>query len=92
MVKNVKKENYPQRYTQKVKNKTKPNYPSPPPPTHPVHKTQDRHNNELPGQKLKLHETSTNDRKKKVQNSNVKWANSNPQEHALKNQDQKKIF
>ena len=31
MVKNVKKEKYPQHHTQKVKNKTQPNHPSLPP-------------------------------------------------------------
>ena len=48
-------------HTQKVKNETHPNHPSP----HPSHpQTQDKHNNELPNPKLKLHVTCTNDREK----------------------------
>ena len=37
------------------------------PPPHPSHpQTQDKHNNELPSPKFKLHVTSTNDRGKKT--------------------------
>ena len=58
MVKNVQKEKYPQHQT--VANPTQPPYP---PHTHSIHKTQDRHNNELPSPILNLHVKKINDNK-----------------------------
>ena len=62
MVKNVQKEKYPQHHTQTVIDKTQPNYPTL---TYPIHKTQDRHKNELPSPISKLNVIKTIDRGKK---------------------------
>ena len=48
---------YSQHHTQKVTNKTQPNHPTP---THPIHKTQDKHNNELPSPIFNFNVTKTN--------------------------------